>query len=375
MITLAPYSSANNTADFKIVGTWVATNPDDPAWLLDRFGGAGHNPQAVLPFTMGMTTDGYGPLYTVQQNVKAMPISLVIVDYVPDFSGTSLSEVSDVLTRTAEIDRIATRSVGDAANTVTVSSNLSTTLGSVVGSLAVTRSSVLVTGLLLLVLAIAALSQTARLMAERRYGEQHLMVARGGSGRQLFRLGLIEAVALGVLTAVIAAPLARLAYLALAQTPIMANGGMNVDPGIPPLTWVVTGIVGFILIVILVAPLMRRQTSFVDAEQARSRPGRRAAFQRSGLDIAVLVLAVLAYWQREPPVAGARERWGGQRRSPARGRARTRAACRRAGRRTADPARIEVLEAVEPAAARPCSRWPHGRWAAGRLVRCPRSCW
>ena len=42
---------------------------------------------------------------------------------------------------------------------------------------------------------------------------------------------------------------------------------------------------------------MRRQTSFVDAEQARSRPGRRAAFQRSGLDIAVLALAALAYWQ------------------------------------------------------------------------------
>ena len=157
-----------------------------------------------------------------------------------------------------------------------------------------TRSSVLVTGLLLLVLAVAALSQTARLMAERRYGEQHLMVARGGSGRQLFWLGLIEAVVLGGLTAAIAAPLARLAYMALAQAPVMANGGMDVDPGIPPLSWAVTGLVGFILIVVLVAPLMRRQTSFVDAEQARSRPGRRAAFQRSGLDIAVLVLAALA---------------------------------------------------------------------------------
>ena len=65
---------------------------------------------------------------------------------------------------------------------------------------------------------------------------------------------------------------------------------------------------GLILIVILVAPLMRRQTSFVDAEQSRSRPGRRAAFQRSGLDIAVLVLAVLAYWQlknyKSPVLAG-----------------------------------------------------------------------
>ena len=296
-IALAPYSENTAPADFIIVGTYAATNPDDPAWLVDRFLGAGHNPTAVVPFTMGATTDGYGPLYTVQADVETMPVDLVVVTYVPDFTGTSLSEVSAVLDRTANLDHLATRQIGEAANSVAVASNLPTTLGRVVGSLAVTRSSVLVMGLLLLVLAVAALSQTARLMAERRYGEQHLMVARGGSGRQLFRLGLIEAVALGVLTAVIAAPLARLAYLALAQAPVMADGGMDVDPGIPPLTWAVTGLVGFILIVILVAPLMRRQTTFVDAEQARSRPGRRAAFQRSGLDVAVLVLAVLAYWQ------------------------------------------------------------------------------
>ena len=117
-----------------------------------------------------VTTDGYGPLYTVQEDVEAMPLDLVIVNYVPDFSGTSLSEVSEVLARSANLDRTATRDIGDAANQVTVTTQLTDTLGGVVGSLAVTRSSVLVTGLLLLVLAVAALSQTARLMAERRYG-------------------------------------------------------------------------------------------------------------------------------------------------------------------------------------------------------------
>jgi len=297
-LTMAPFSSRNDKVDYVIVGTYVATDLDDPVWLGDRFRGTGYSATTLIPFTDGRgITDGFGPLYTVQADVEAAPLESVTVTYTPDFSNTSLSQVTDVVNSTADLDLIATRSIGGVAERVTVASRVQETLGGVVGSLAVTRSSVLVTGLLLLVLAVAALSQTARLMAERRYAEQHLMIARGGSGRQIFRLGFIEAIALGVLTAVIAAPLARLTYLTLARAPVMQDAGMNVDPGIPPLTWVVTGIVGFILVLVLVAPLMRRQTSFVDAEQARARPGKRAAFQRSGLDLAVLVLAILAYWQ------------------------------------------------------------------------------
>jgi len=298
IVTLAPYGSRDDTADFEIVGTYVAKDPTSSAWSYDRLGGEGHDPAVLVPFSGGLvTTDGYGPLLTTHEDVEVMPLGLVVTTYEPDFSGTSLAEVKEVLGRAAGLERTSIRAIGDAATTVTVTSNLAETLGGVAGSLAVTSSSVLVTGLLLLVLAVAALSQTARLMAERRYAEQHLMIARGGSGRQLFRLGLLEALALGAITTAVAAPLARLAYLALADTPVMVNAGMNVDPGIPPLTWVVAGIVGLILIAILVAPLMKRQGSFVDAEQARSRPGRRAAFQRSGLDVAVLALAGLAYWQ------------------------------------------------------------------------------
>ncbi|MGC4175579.1 ABC transporter permease [Demequina sp.] len=297
-LTLAPYATSKDLHDYLIVGTYTVKDVEDPAWLYDRYLGTTHNPNTIVPFTGGrVTTDGYGPLYTVQEDVEVAPLESVVVTYTPDFSTTSLEEVTAVVGRTGDLERTAIRSLGDSASSVDISTRLNETLGNVAGSLAVTRSSVLVTGLLLLVLAIAALSQTARLMAERRYAEQHLMVARGGSGRQLFRLGFIEAIALGAATTLAAAPLARLAYLALARTQVMQDAGMDIDPGIPPLTWVVTGIVGVILIIILVAPLMRRQGTFVDAEQARSRPGRRAAFQRSGLDLAVLALAILAYWQ------------------------------------------------------------------------------
>ena len=297
-VALAPVLSRADLTDVTIVGTYAVKQPGGADWRYDRFAGASYSPTTIVPFSGGLiATDGYGPLYTAREDVTTFPVDTVIATYVPEFSGTSTSELRTLIERYATLERSTTASIGAAASDVTMSSTLDRTIGGVLGSLAVTRSSVLVTGLLLLVLAVAALGQTARLMAERRHAEQHLMIARGGSGRQIFRLGLIEAVVLATATAAAAAPLARYAYLWLSSVPVMADAGMHRDPGIPPWTWTVTGAVALILLVVLVAPLALRTGSFVDAEQSRSRPGRRAAFQRSGIDVAVLALAALAYWQ------------------------------------------------------------------------------
>lgn len=297
-IELAPVNARSQVRLVRVVGTWAPQDPADAAWELDRLRGDGHRPGVQVPFTGGLiTTDGYGPLFTTQGSVDAFDVSSVVAVYVPDFSDVSTDQLMAFIEATEEAERDAQRTVGGQASDVAVITVVDQTLGRVIGSLAVTRSSVLVTGLLLLVLAIAALSQTARLMAERRHAEQHLMVARGSSVRQMAWLGLIEAFGLGAITALAAAPLARLAYLQLSSMPLMDQAGMHRDPGLPLATWLVTGVVGLALVVVLVAPLLRRSTTFVDAEQAKSRPGRRAAFQRSGLDVAVVVLAALAYWQ------------------------------------------------------------------------------
>jgi hypothetical protein len=308
-IDLAPVNAREDTTPVRVVGTWAPADPEATAWEFDRLDGEGHRPGVQVPFTGGLiTTDGYGPLFTTAEGVGTFPASTVWTEYIPDFSGVSTSQLLSFIEATSIAERNAQRTIAGDATDVVVTTIVDQTLGRVIGSLAVTRSSVLVTGLLLLVLAIAALSQTARLMAERRYGEQHLMVARGSSVRQMAWLGFLEALGLGVVTTLVAAPLARQAYLLLSSAPVMQQAGLNRDPGLPVATWVVTGIVGLALMVVLVAPLLRRASSFVDAEQAKSRPGRRAAFQRSGLDLAVVVLAALAYWQlrsyRSPVLEG-----------------------------------------------------------------------
>jgi hypothetical protein len=297
-LEIAPVFRRDDVTQLTIVGTYAAHEPRADFWRFDRYQGEGYIPDAALPLSGGLVvTDGFGPLITSLDTLATFDIDHATVTHVPDFSDVSLVQAEELLGRFESLERETTRSIGATGSNVRTVTTIDATLGGVIGSLAVTRSSVLVTGLLLLVLSVAALGQTARLMAERRFSEQHLMVARGGSGRQVFRLALIEAIALGIVTAAVAPVLARYAYQAIASQDAMSRAGMNLDPGLPPWTWVVTGVVGFVLIVILVAPLAKRQGTFVDAEQSRFRPGKRAAFQRSGLDLALVVLAGLAYWQ------------------------------------------------------------------------------
>ncbi|GIG55367.1 FtsX-like permease family protein [Demequina activiva] len=297
-LTLAGVFGIDDNPPLTVAGAFVALEPGTDFWRFDRLQGAGYDPATAVPFSGGrIVTDGYGPLLTDAATADQYRVATVTFEYLPDFSSTSVGQASELVERTEALERSAVSAVGVTGNDVRVTSQLDATLGAVVGSLAVTRSSVLVTGLLLLVLSVAALAQTARLMSERRHAEQSLMVARGSSGRQLLGLALIEAVVVSAITIAASPLLASVAYRALASRDAMARAGMNQDPGIPPLTWAVTGVLGVVLILVMVAPLLRRGASFIEAESAQARPRRGAAFQRGGLDLALLVLAGLAYWQ------------------------------------------------------------------------------
>lgn len=304
-----PYGSFDELFTVEVVGIYRVLDPSAPLWRDDALDAAGYNPETPFPFSGGrILTDGYGPLLTAWDEMSSVGIGSLALDITPDYSATSLAEISSLVSRLDGAENAVRRAIGTNADTVALTTNSQETLGRVLGSLAVTRSSVLVTGLLLLVLGVAALGQAARLMSERRHVEQHLMRARGSSNRQLISLALIEAVMLAAITTVVAPLLANQTYGFISRQSAMVRAGMDRDPGFPPLIWATTAAVGLVLVLVLVIPLLRRGGTFVEASQSRSRPGRRAAFQRSGLDVALLVLAALAYWQlrsyRSPVLTG-----------------------------------------------------------------------
>ena len=318
-IPLTSLADYNAGAVIEVVGIYAVNSATDAYWKPDLLGGAGYDPAFPVPGSGGrIINPAYGPLViNAATFATAAPGALpeadtVSISYTPDLSTVRATDIGPLLNRldTAQDTVVQAAQSGgpNGATTVDAKTALPDFLRRVLASLTITRSSVLVAGLLLLVLGVAALLQTARLLAERRVGEQHLMRARGASTGQLIGLAGIEALVLATVTTLAAPELSRRLFLFVAHHSALADAGMARDPGVPPMTWYVAGVVGLVFAVVLISPLLRRATTFVEAEQARARPDRMSAIQRSGLDFAIFVLAGLAYWQlrsyRAPVLGG-----------------------------------------------------------------------
>lgn len=306
-LMLGANMSDTEAVSIAIVGTYRAIAPGSDEWLADRLAGSGYTPRMPVPGTAGLVKDGYGPFLTTFAGVDATPASRVRVTYSPSFADASLAHIAQLPANLASAETDLAQQLGAAGARVVVTAPVATSAVAISTSLAMTRSSVIVTGLLLLVVAIAALTQTVKLVGERRQTENHLMAARGASGAQGLSLGGFEAFSLGCVTVAVSVPAARYAFRAVTEVPALADAGFHRDPGMPPGAWIAAGIVGLLLVVLLSAPLLRRSHRLVEAEHTRARPGR-AGLQRAGIDVALLAVAGVAFWQLTvytPPPASA----------------------------------------------------------------------
>ena len=300
--SLTAYGTTPDQPDIEIAvtGTYDITDPAAAFWGGDILSGAGHDPRFPVPGSAGaLQTDAIGPLVVASGTLDAesVPVQRLTLRLEPDFSATTVEQLAPLQARLAAAPDTAPARIGDIADAVDISSRLDGLVDTVTAAMTVTRSTIVVVSLLLFVLAVAALGQAARLLTEARVAERHLMRARGASARQVLSLAAGEALLIAALTAVLSPLLARLVYLLVAQQPAMVAAGMAGDPGIPPIVWAVSVVIGVLFWVVLIAPLLGRESSFQEGEQGKGRQRRFSGLQRSGIDIAVLVLAGVAYWQ------------------------------------------------------------------------------
>lgn len=268
------------------------------AWRADPLDAAGYAGALTVPGGYGsVTAPGYGPLLAAEGAADLTGVATVDVSYLPQIDGLSVDALAELEQRLDKAPETIARQLGTDAQRVDTEAPLAATAGRITSSAAMTRSSLLVTALLLVTLSAVALVQTARLVSDRRETERHLLAARGASASQLFALGLLEALLVGGLTVLAGVFGSQGLYRILASGQDMARAGLDRDPGIPPGVWAATSVVGLVLVVVLISGLVRRPGVFAHSEAARARPGRRAAFQRSGLDLGVVALAALAVWQ------------------------------------------------------------------------------
>ncbi|MFD3759981.1 FtsX-like permease family protein [Streptomyces sp. NPDC058622] len=271
----------------RVTGVYLAADPGAPYWRLDPVGGRGLQ-------VGGFTT--YGPLLVddsaftsgaLAQNGRASLLD-------PDFSAVDAVGAEAVRGRAAGLADGAPEGSGVKTPAgFQVKTELPAVLAELRSGQAVARSSLLVGALQLAVLAGAALLLVSRLLTDRQEPERVLLTARGASRLRLGALGAAESL--------------LLALPAAALAPLLSPPLLDLLAGFGPLsavpldtcgTWLLWPVaaacaLGCVLLTALPAALRGAGAA------ALRRSGRRQALvaeaARSGADLALVALAVLAY--------------------------------------------------------------------------------
>ena len=278
----------NALVSFDITGVFVPRQEAGPYWKLSYIPASGRSASS------GSAT--YGPLVVSQAafrtGLTALSGSWVAQPDMAAFGEADLDPVSANVTALAR--SLPNSSVLGGAQLVT---GLPSVLAGTASSLTVARSLLVISALELLVLAMAALLAVAQLLAAQREAETALLVARGATRSQLTWLTAAEVVPLSALVSAAGAVAGiRLAGL-LATAGPLSRAGIRLagQAGSWP------GALGAaIAVTVIAAAALLAPGLSLSPGTARARRGRQAVIAwaaRAGLDVSLVVLAVLAGWQ------------------------------------------------------------------------------
>lgn len=277
----------DNRVVVVVVGTY---RPHDRAgWETDPLGGDGFDP-AYSDGTV--TAPAYGPFLVGDAAFLASGSSVTGLRVVAHPTLT-LAEDSSLRAAVDSLDHasgLLSARVDDRARITRVASDLSRTLDRVHAQQASTRAAVLVVLLLGTALSLAAALLAGWLVASVRDDERALLVSLGLSRRQQVGVALLESLLLALTAALLAVPTAAVVHSRLTHLPDLEAAGLTQSPSI---TW------GLVLPVVAGAVLLALAlvVTALDTGTTRTPVGRRRAIARSGLDLALLGVAGVAWWQ------------------------------------------------------------------------------
>jgi hypothetical protein len=270
----------------QVSGTFARRDPGSPYWGLDIVGPSGvsvspgyltYGPLIVSPAVFS----GRHPALTIGAAswAAALDTRRIRVSQIPGLA-SRLTTMAGYLQGTVRLGRLQ------------VTSGLPRLLGGLTRSLVVARSLLAISALQLLLLAAAALVLAGRLLTSQRGAETALLGARGAAGWQLARITMAEIAVVGGLGAAGGA----LAGTRLAR--LLAGAGSLRDArlrlaGFPGSAWLAVALVLALCLAITAWPALRPGTPGAVAAR-RGRPAAIAAIARSGGDIAIIVLALIA---------------------------------------------------------------------------------
>ena len=283
----------DRSAPLLVVGTFRPVNPDDPYWQL-----------AADP----VATGAYGPLVVHRDEFVARYLSISTLQWIlaPDLSDPgAVGPVADTV-RALRSDGIPGP---DGAWFPVIRTELDLLASRMDTTRVVARSGLLLPVLLVLAIAGFVLFLIARLVADQRADELWLLSARGAGRVRLAGLATVEALLVVAPAALLGAPLAGL-LLRLGDRWLAERGMPSAGPG-GVQAWVVAIAAAAACGAAMVIPAVHTGQTWFTERQRAARPRRWGRLQRAGADVALVVLALLA-WAQLRQYAGPLAQVGGR---------------------------------------------------------------
>ncbi|MFE2986874.1 ABC transporter permease [Streptomyces sp. NPDC059262] len=278
------------TVSVVLTGVYRPVRPTAPYWKLDDLRGRGIQ---KISFTT------YGPLLAAPSDLAAGRVSAGKSAWLAsaDFSSVTTSDIDTLRTSAREGTRALLHEKA-LAGTTGVTTSLPETLDRAERALLVSRSTLLIVALQLVLLATYTLLLVARLLSTDRAGETWMLRARGGSRARVTSLAAIEALLLALPAAVCAplltGPLIRL----LSSWGALSRIGLRLDVSADRGVWFVAVAVAVGCALAVTVPSL----SATGPERGRARA--LPAPLRAGADVGLLVIAAVAYWQLDRQTSG-----------------------------------------------------------------------
>ncbi|MGD2060873.1 MAG: FtsX-like permease family protein, partial [Acidimicrobiia bacterium] len=284
----------------EIVGVYEIADPADPYWFNETLSLTGREESTSFlefgPFatTSASMLDTLTPV-RADADWRILPrFENLEVQEVDAYRG-QIDGLAAQLTAAlfAEVDPEAS---GSAAG-FSINTNLSNLLTDVDRSLTVTRSSVVALLVQLAILAGYALVLTAGLLVDTRRTETNLARSRGASPGQVLGIAVLEGLALTAPAVALGPLLAAYMLRALNRVGPLATVDLVIDPQPTVEAYMLAAIAAGLAIVALAWPAYRSARRFGSSESRHARQSSRGGPQRLGVDLALVALAVIAFWQ------------------------------------------------------------------------------
>ncbi|MEZ0090388.1 FtsX-like permease family protein [Streptacidiphilus sp. EB129] len=282
------------TVRILVTGVYTVRDGGDRYWQLDPLAGKGSLR------TSGSTSSGYGPLLVDDSAFRTGAVAeyQAFWQIDADFGGL----------RGPQLQSLAAANLATATRVGTPAGNgLSATYGAVTvlpqlldqlqHAVLVARATLLVAVLQLVLLALMTLLLTARLLAEERESDNALLRARGAAPRRVAALAAAEALLLVLpallLAPLLAGPLIRLLgdYGPLSAAQVRLDVPQPLDVGWAALAAALCSAL------VMLGPTLARARSWSEQRRGRTRRAALPGLLRGGADLALVGLALAAYWQ------------------------------------------------------------------------------